>query len=959
MRLTSCLVVSFLYTISVFSQQLDSTYLNKTLRKAVAFQEKFQPAKSLVILNELLHKAKAKYTDNSNEIGRIYYHIATSKLDLAEYDAAKNYIDLALGIFKLSDSISIELADTHMLLGIYYDYRANYEKALAYYKRTKSLYLKLYSPNHYKFGYLYNNMGICIFYQGDIERALAFFNKALAVTIESLGKQNKKISRDIVNSSQCYSRLRKSKIAIDKLSYALNVANKNMILNSFIGARIHHSLALAYFELKDYTQSLSHLEQAYKLRLKHLPPYHDEIASTHFMMANVYLKLKDREKAKTHFFKAQNIFINTLGKDHPDVAIVHTSLATLALEDQDLPEALSQINKALHIFQYDENISPTEKDNFNINILKALDIKARILYTNWKLNQNILQLKNSNRIYTDIIYILNNFRKKFKEELSKEILASNFFHIFDDAIEVSFDLFEATQQQHFLETAFERSEYSSSFVLLEGRRNANAKTIAEIPDSLLQQEQKLRLDITFWEKKKREENQQENKDEYKIAEIAGLIFDLKEQLYQQVQQLENIFPRYNHHKYHIHTVSVKELQQHVIEEDQTLVEYFIGEANIFAFIITQDSFVVQKIEKTFPLESWIKDLRLKITAFQYPFNLDYSYHESLVEQSEGLYWELINPIEQYLKQRIIIIPSGILAEIPFDFFIKNAAPKYTSYAQHNYLLNEYSISYCYSATLLNEMINNRTPQPSPKAIAFAPSFKDFGQSSNLRDIFLLPLKFNTPEVEDIGRIIDAKKVIGKQATEDYFVEQANKYSILHFATHAIADQEDGDFSFLAFSEVHDTLENELLFVKDIYNIPLSAEMVTLSACQTNFGEHRKGEGIISLARSFSFSGTCNINTSLWNVNDLKTAQLMSSFYKNIKKGNSKDQAMRQAKLKLIRDQDITMHAHPFFWGAMIPIGDMRPIKTLKSFNFTLWGAIIIGIFSSIWFLWKRRLRNSL
>ena len=420
-----------------------------------------------------------------------------------------------------------------------------------------------------------------------------------------------------------------------------------------------------------------------------------------------------------------------------------------------------------------------------------------------------------------------------------------------------------------------------------------------------------------------------------------------------IHKFEATYPRYYRYKYDMSIVSVEKLQNQTLDADQTLVEYFVGEENIFVFIISTDLFTIEKLEKNFPLEFWIEELRKKITEFQFPFNLNNDYHETLVEYSEALYRTLIAPVENNFKERIIIVPGGILAEIPFECLIKHTGSGNAKYKEHEYLLEDYAISYCYSGTLMNEMISNRKNNSNHKMLAFAPSFNTFGKSGNLRDFLLLPLQFNTSEVDDIASIMGAKSVIGIEATEDFFINQAPKYSILHFATHAKADNTDGDYSFLAFSEIFDTLENELLYVKDIYNLQLQSQMVTLSACQTGIGENRKGEGVISLSRSFSFAGTGNINTSLWNVNDAKTAKLMKFFYQNIADGFTKDQAMRKAKQKFIASYTNNMQVHPFFWTAMISIGDMQSIRVTRRPNFFLWILAIIGSLCFGWWWYQK------
>lgn len=97
---------------------------------------------------------------------------------------------------------------------------------------------------------------------------------------------------------------------------------------------------------------------------------------------------------------------------------------------------------------------------------------------------------------------------------------------------------------------------------------------------------------------------------------------------------------------------------------------------------------------------------------------------------------------------------------------------------------------------------------------------------------------------------------------------------------------------------------------DLYNLQLNADPVVLSACETGIGELRRGEGIVSLARGFTYAGAKSIVTSLWSVADEKTKDIMVAFYQNLKKGLPRGEALRQAKLEYIDGLEGHTSAHP-------------------------------------------------
>jgi CHAT domain-containing protein len=166
----------------------------------------------------------------------------------------------------------------------------------------------------------------------------------------------------------------------------------------------------------------------------------------------------------------------------------------------------------------------------------------------------------------------------------------------------------------------------------------------------------------------------------------------------------------------------------------------------------------------------------------------------------------------------------------------------------------------------------------------------------------------------------------EMANENWFKKNAQNYNILHLAMHALIDDEDPLRSKLLFSQTNDSTEDGFLNAYELYNMKINADLVVLSACNTGYGKLVKGEGVMSLSRAFMYAGCPSIVMSLWKAEDKSTASIMVNFFRHIKQGEFKDEALRNSKLNFIQNAD-PLTAHPFFWANFVVVGDNSPIDT--------------------------------
>jgi CHAT domain-containing protein len=185
-----------------------------------------------------------------------------------------------------------------------------------------------------------------------------------------------------------------------------------------------------------------------------------------------------------------------------------------------------------------------------------------------------------------------------------------------------------------------------------------------------------------------------------------------------------------------------------------------------------------------------------------------------------------------------------------------------------------------------------------------------------------PLPAARDEVCRIARLFGADQAavfLGPEASEENVKASAVVHSarILHFAAHGLLDEDHPDLSGLQLTHAGESAEDGLLQVREIFNLQLRADLVVLSACQSGLGKEVSGEGLIGMTRAFLYAGASSVVVSLWQVDDVSTADLMVGFYSHLKAGLDRAEALRNAKLELI---DRSRYSHPYFWAPFVLVG---------------------------------------
>lgn len=288
---------------------------------------------------------------------------------------------------------------------------------------------------------------------------------------------------------------------------------------------------------------------------------------------------------------------------------------------------------------------------------------------------------------------------------------------------------------------------------------------------------------------------------------------------------------------------------------------------------------------------------------------------------------LLAPVAARLAtaERILLLPDGPLYLLPFA-----ALGDPGSRERFRYLIEGRPIHLASSATVLARQRGGN--RGSGGLVAFGNPSYPSGEPSDAAlakatrsGLSLTPIPATEMEVRGLREIFDDAKIyLGPEATETRARSLSGSPSIIHFAAHGWVDDRFPLESAIALSVPSGSdpgEDNGLLQAWEVFeSVRINADLVTLSACDTALGENLAGEGIIGLSRAFQFAGARSVLASLWSVSDRSTAALMDRFYRALAAGSSRDDALRDAQLFLLRDRTLDASA-PFYWAAFQLMGD--------------------------------------
>lgn len=324
--------------------------------------------------------------------------------------------------------------------------------------------------------------------------------------------------------------------------------------------------------------------------------------------------------------------------------------------------------------------------------------------------------------------------------------------------------------------------------------------------------------------------------------------------------------------------------------DTALVEYFVLDDELLAFVVTDSSVTaVRNLGVVASVEAVVAQLRFQTDTLRHGSERMAAHSGQLARRAEHylrrLYDQLLRPIEALLgERRLVVVPHRALHYVPFQAL----------YDGTQYLVERREVCYAPSAAVLRHCLRQSLRPVEQALLVGVPD----AQIPRVRDevLALAPL------------FPQATLLLDDQATLAALRSHATTAAVVHLACHGQFRPDNPLFSALR-------LGDGWLTVRDAYSLRLSCELVVLSACETGVNAVAPGDDMIGLARGFFYAGAPAILVSLWTVDDASTAQLMTSFYTRLRAGARAAAALRAAQEEL-RQQ----HPHPYFWSPFVLMG---------------------------------------
>lgn len=874
----------------------------------------------------------------------------------------KNEFDKA--IYNVNESINLnkELADIDGLAkslnvsaALYY-FKADYSTAKQQWEKGLSI-----STGRDKYTIL-ANLGNIYFQERNFVRAFTNYVKVLEWEKSYYKEENHSIALSLFNIAEVLEEQNKFLESARYFKESLRIYRKSVGDEHPEIIEVYEKLGGVYWELEDRKEALRYFGQALDISERNLDVI--EIKAALFgKLGAIHLEESQIDSAEDYFNRSLSTLEMIFGMKHPKIAESYLKIAALRKSQSNWRQVLESCTKALYsVTQEGGDLNQLKPVNVRFTT-KGIDVLST--YAEYLTDAYLDNYGSKKSLVKALSYVelaIELVQQKrilvFDQEAQKDF-SERYVGVYREGLRIALLLYDETNDSKYLNIAYEMMEGSKAFTLNQSNQDRQEPIEYAIPDSLLERERSLKVDISFYQEEiLNRKSGLKGYDTTLVKNFEDKLFYRKRNFEQLKQKLENDFPKYHQLKYHNNTIDLSTLQRN-LAENELPIEYLWQEDRVVLIGVTKHKVVYEEVS----IDQVLLD---QITSINNAFNNPEStlLVDGFVELSNAVFNKLIAPalsIAGSNTSKLIIIPDGPLTQMNFDLLVQHQRDSDTEWKDLSYLIKDYAIATGYSATLFFED-KPEVQNTSNDLLAFS-----FGEQdviidgghlalNRVRSADLRSLPGSAKEIKTIADLVDGDYYYGQQANEQTFKEVASDYQVLHLALHGSVNEENPDFSKLHL-HTSDSSEDGRLHVYELYNMELNADLAVLSACNTGSGKYQTGEGIMSLGHAFSYAGVNSLLLTRWDLSDEAAPELMRVFYKELKKGKSKSEALRTAKLEYLENASM-FRSNPFYWGSFFVLGDDSPVEFNDSNAKFYWlGGLMLLLLMSLLILKSYRHRQ--
>jgi CHAT domain-containing protein len=330
----------------------------------------------------------------------------------------------------------------------------------------------------------------------------------------------------------------------------------------------------------------------------------------------------------------------------------------------------------------------------------------------------------------------------------------------------------------------------------------------------------------------------------------------------------------------------------VLTPGTVLLEYYQARSQIYACVLSRERIDVVPIASADVVRKVLRLLQFQLSKVGVSAGAS-SARDPRRAATEAhlaeLYTILVAPIRDRLRaDHLVIVPHDLLHYLPFHALIDGA----------RFLIDEFTISYAPSASVYRLCCEKPSASAGDALIMGVPDAR---------------APYISEEIQAVAKTFPRARVfVGEEATADRLSAYGPTSPFVHIATHGTFRRDNPMFSSIQ-------LGSGPFNVIDLYQLRLSAELVTLSGCSTGLNAIVGGDELLGLVRGLLYAGAGAVLLTLWDAHDMSTAEFMQSFYSHLQSGSHKARAVQLA-MRDLRER----YPHPFYWAPFLLVGRAMP-----------------------------------